>query len=175
MILSGVSIQTVLNNIFLNLYNTDKSIDLNFNGNLKINLNEMNNRLFENLLININFIDEKISLNKSSIKLKKIGKINFSDPSIYEKNQKIIINSKIKFDVADQDELYRKFLISRQNRIDLNKIYFEVEYNIDDENYFLSNINFDENENSEKTFYEVNNIQQLNSVISREFKKINLD
>ena len=175
LILSGVRLQTVLNNLFLNLYNTNKTIDLNFNGNLKINLSEINNRLFENLVININFLDEKISLNKSSIKLKKIGKINFSDPLIYEKNQKIIINSKIKFDIVDQEELYRKFLIPRQNRVDLNKIYFEVEYNIDDGNYFLSNINFDENENNQKTFYEVKNIQQLNSVISREFKKINLD
>tara|TARA_B100001175_G_scaffold120029_1_gene102140 strand:+ start:211 stop:1620 length:1410 start_codon:yes stop_codon:yes gene_type:complete len=175
LILSGVRIQTVLNSLFLNLYNTSKTVDLNFNGNLKINLNEINNRLFENLVININFLDEKISLNNSSIKLKKIGKINFSDPSIYEKNQKIIINSKIKFDVVDQDELYRKFLISRQNRIDLNKVYFEVEYNIDEGNYFLSNINFDKNENNQKTFYEVKNIQQLNSIISKEFKKINLD
>ena len=175
LILSGVRIQTVLNSLFLNLYNTSKTVDLNFNGNLKINLNEISNRLFENLVININFLDEKISLNNSSIKLKKIGKINFSDPSIYEKNQKIIINSKIKFDVVDQDELYRKFLISRQNRIDLNKVYFEVEYNIDEGNYFLSNINFDKNENNQKTFYEVKNIQQLNSIISKEFKKINLD
>ena len=175
LILSGIRIQTVLNNLFINLYKTNKSTSLNFNGNLKINLNEINNRLFENLVININFLDEKISLNKSSIKLKKIGNINFSDPSIYEKDQKIIINSKIKFDVVDQEELYRKFLIPRQNRVDLNKVYFEVEYNIDDENYFLSNINFDENENNQKTFYEVKNIQQLNSIISKEFKKINLD
>ena len=175
LILSGIRIESVLNNLFLNLYNTNKTIDINFNGNLKINLNQINNRLFENLIININFLDKKISLNESSIKLKKIGKINFSDPLIYEKNQKIIINSKIKFDIADQEELYKKFLIPRQNRIDLNKVYFEVEYNIDDGNYFLSNINFDENENSQKTFYEVKNIQQLNSIISKEFKKINLD
>ncbi len=175
LILSGVHIQTVLNNLFLNLYNTQKTIDINFNGNLKINLNEINNRLFENLILNINFLDEKISLNKSSIKLKKIGKINFSDPTIYERNQKIIINSKIKFDVANQEELYRKFLIPRQNRIDLNKVYFEVEYNVDDRNYFLSSINFDESEKNEMTFYEVKNIQQLNSIISKEFKKINLD
>ena len=175
LVLSGIRIQTVLNNLFLNLFKVNKTVDLNFNGNLKINLNEINNRLFENLIININFLDEKISLNNSSLNLKKIGKINFSDPSIYEKNQKIIINSKIKFDVADQEELYRKFLIPRQNRIDLNKIYFEVEYNIDEGNYYLSNINFDKSENNQKTFYEVKNIQQLNSVISKEFKKINLD
>ena len=66
-------------------------------------------------------------------------------------------------------------MIPRQNRIDLNKIYFEVEYNVNDGNYFLSNINFDEKQNSEVVFYEVNNIQQLNNLISKEFKKVTLD
>ena len=175
LILSEIRVQAVLDSIFLNLYKTNQSTNLNFNGNLKINLNEINNRLFENLLINVNFKEEKISLNDSSLNLKKIGKINFSDPSIYEKNQKLFIKSKIKFDVENQQELYRKFLIARQNRIDLNKVYFEVEYNIDDENYFLSSINFNETENNQKIFHEINNIQQLNSFILKEFKKVSLD
>ncbi len=175
LILSGIRIQTVLNNLFINLYKTNKSTSLNFNGNLKINLNEINNRLFENLVININFLDEKISLSDSSLNLKKIGKINFSDPSIYEKNQKVFIKSKIKFDVEDQQELFKRFLIPRQNRIDLNKVYFEVEYNADDGNYFLSNINFNESKNNQTIFQQVKNFQQLSNLISREFKKVNLD
>ena len=175
LILSGIRIQTVLNNLFLNLYNTNKTIDLNFNGNIKINLNEINNRLFENLILNINFFEKKISLSNTSLNLKKMGKINFSDPLIYEKNQKIFINSKIKFDVVNQEELYKKFLIPRQNRIDLNKVYFEVEYNVDEGNYFLSSINFSENKNNQIIFHEINNIQQLNSLISQEFKKVTLD
>jgi len=175
LILSGIPIESVLNSVFLNLYKINQSTNLNFNGNLKINLNEINNRLFENLIININFLDEIISLSESSLNLKKIGKINFFDPLIYEKNQKIFIKSKIKFDVNDQQELYRKFLIPRQNRVDLNKVYFEVEYNIDDGNYFLSSINFDKNENDEIIFYEINNFQQLNNLISKEFKKVSLE
>jgi hypothetical protein len=175
LILSEIRVQTVLDNIFLNLYKTNQSTNLNFNGNLKINLNEINNRLFENLLINVNFKKEKISLNDSSLNLKKIGKINFSDPSIYEKNQKLFIKSKIKFDVDDQEQLYRKFLIPRQNRINLNKVYFEVEYNIDDGNYFLSSINFNENKNNQIIFQKIKNIQQLNNFISSEFKKVSLD
>ena len=133
--------------------------------------------MFENLIIDINFLEKKISLNKSSLSLKKIGKINFSDPSIYEKNEKLFVKSKIKFDVYDQQELYKRFLIPRQNRVDLNKIYFEVEYNVDDGNYFLStiNLNENENENNEMIFQEINNIQQLNNLISREFRTINLD
>ena len=175
LILNGIRIDTVLNNLFLNLYLTNKSTHLNFNGNLKINLNEINNRLFENLILNINFLEEKISLNESSLNLKKIGKINFSDPLIYEKNQKIFIKSKITFDVNSQEELYRRFLIPRQHRIDLNKVYFELEYNIDDGNYFLSNINFTEKSQQASNFYEVNNFQQLNNLISKEFKKVTLD
>ena len=175
LILSEIRVQAVLDSIFLNLYKTNQSTNLNFNGNLKINLNEINNRLFGNLLINVNFKKEKISLNDSSLNLKKIGKINFSDPSIYEKNQKLFIKSKIKFDVDDQEQLYRKFLIPRQNRINLNKVYFEVEYNIDDGNYFLSSINFNENKNNQIIFQKIKNIQQLNNFISSEFKKVSLD
>ena len=66
-------------------------------------------------------------------------------------------------------------MIPRQNRIDLNKVYFEVKYNIDDGNYFVSNINFDENQNNQSIFQEVKNIQQLNNLISKEFKKVTLD
>tara|TARA_Y100001960_G_scaffold285935_1_gene322866 strand:+ start:1845 stop:3290 length:1446 start_codon:yes stop_codon:yes gene_type:complete len=175
LILSEIRIQTVLNNLFLRLYKINKSAKLNFNGNLKINLNEVNNRLFENLIINISFLEKKISLNNSSLSLKKIGKINFSDPLIYERNDKLFVKSKIKFDVNDQQELYKRFLIPRQNRIDLRKIFFEVEYNVDDGIYYLSSININENLNDEITFNEVSNIQQLSNLISKEFRKINLD
>ncbi len=175
LILSGIRIQTVLNNIFLNIHRTSKSSHINFNGTLKISLNEINNRLFENLIININFLDKKISLNNSSLNLKKIGKINFSDPTIYEKNQKLFIKSKIKFNISDQEELFRRFLIPRQNRVDLNKVYFELEYNVDDGNYYLSNINFNESKDNQSIFYEINNVQQLNNLILREFKKISLE
>ncbi len=175
LILSGIRIETVLNNLFLNLYKINQSSHLNFNGNLKISLDEINNRLFENLVINLNFLEKKVNLNNSSIDLKKVGKINFSNPSIYEKNQKIFIKSKIKFDVDDQQELYKRFLIPRQNRIDLNKVFFQVEYNIDEGIYFLSNINFDQSSSEELVFYEINNIQQLNNLISKEFRKVKLD
>jgi len=66
-------------------------------------------------------------------------------------------------------------MIPRQNRISLNKVYFEVKYNIDDGNYFLSSINFNENKNNQLIFHEINNIQQLNNLISREFKKVSLE
>ena len=59
--------------------------------------------------------------------------------------------------------------------INLKKVYFEIEYNIDEANYYLSNINFTESSEEIKEFFEVNNFQQLNSLISNEFKKVILD
>ena len=39
----------------------------------------------------------------------------------------------------------------------------------------LSDINFTENIEQTDNFYEINNFQQLNTVISKEFKKVKLD
>ena len=55
-----------------------------------------------------------------------------------ELNSFHFIKSKVKFDVNDQQEFYRRFLIPRQNRIDLNKVYFEIEYNIDDDSFMCT-------------------------------------
>ena len=173
--LSNIAIETALNNILLNLYRSNQVVNFNFNGDLKIYLDQVNNRLFENFILNFRFHEEKISLNESSLDLKKIGKINFYNLSFYERDQKLFAKSKIKFDVIDQEMFYRKFQVSKKNRIDLNKINFEAEYNVDDKIYYLSNINFNENSEKEITFYEVNNIQQLNYIVSKEFKKISSD
>ena len=50
-----------------------------------------------------------------------------------------------------------------------------MKYNIDDGNYFLSSINFNENKNNQIIFQKIKNIQQLNNFISSEFKKVSLD
>ncbi len=175
LILSGIDLETILSNIFLNLNKINQSSHINFNGTLKIKLDEIDSRLFEKLIVNINFLEEKITFNELSLYLTKIGKINFSNPIIYEKNQKIFVKSKIKFDVDDQQELFRKFLIPRQNRVDLNKVYFTVEYDIDEKVYFLSNITFDKIKDTKIIFHEIKNIQQLNNLITNEFKKVSLD
>ena len=175
MILSDIELQTVLNNLLLNLYKVNKGTHLNFNGNLKINLGEFNNRLFENLVLNINFFEEKITLSKSTLYLKKIGKISFSEPTFFERNQKLFLNTRIRFDIFDQNQLFKRFQIPKKNRRDLTKVYFELEYNVDDSEYFLSDINYDDKVKEDNNFYEVNNIQQLTNLISKEFEEISKD
>ena len=140
-----------------------------------LNIKKINNRLFENLILNINFDEGKISLNDTSLYLRKIGKINFSDPVFFEKHQKLLMKSKVKFEIDNLDQFYKRFQISKKNRIDLNKVFFEVEYNVDDSTYYLSNINFEEVKSDQLYFQEINNVQQLKNLVSKEFSKINLE
>ena len=50
-----------------------------------------------------------------------------------------------------------------------------MEYNIDDSTYYLSNINFEEVKSDQLYFQEINNVQQLKNLVSKEFSKINLE
>ena len=169
------NIEDLLNNILLNLYKSKKSSNLSFNGLFLLNIEKINNRLFENLILNINFSEGKISLNDTSLYLRKIGKINFSDPIFVEKNQKLFIKSKVKFEIDNLNQFYKRFQIAKKNRIDLNKVFFEVEYDVDNSIYYLSNINFEETKSDELYFKEINNVQQLKNLVSKEFSKINLE
>ena len=134
---------------------TNQISNINFNGNLKIHLDSINNRLFDNLVLKIKFFEEKINLDETTLDIKKIGKINFSNPYIYEKNQRLFIKSKIKFKINNQEEFYKRFQVNKKNRIDLNEIYFEAEYNVDDNNFYLSGINPNKNTDQEVNFYEI--------------------
>ena len=141
-------------------------------GSLKINLNEFKSRLFENLIFNINFNEEKISLENSSINFKKIGIINFSDPILFERNKELIVKSKIKLDINNENELLKRFQINKKNEIALKKIFFELEYNVDRGEYFLSSLNLTEKMSKDIEFYEIDNIQQLTYTISKELENI---
>ncbi len=170
--LAEVKIETILNYIFLNLYNFNQRTHSNLSGNLKIKVNEFKSRLFENLIFNINFGQERISLENSSIYFKKIGLINFSDPILFERNQELFIKSKIKLDINNEDELLKRFQINKKNEVDMKKIYFEIEYNVDRGEYFLSSLNLTEKAGKDVEFYEINNIQQLTYTISKELENI---
>ena len=173
--LSNIKISTIFNFIFLNLDKTNQISNINFNGNLKIHLDSINNRLFDSLVLKIKFFEEKINLDETTLDIKKIGKINFSNPYIYEKNQRLFIKSKIKFKINNQEEFYKRFQVNKKNRIDLNEIYFEAQYNVDDNNFYLSGINPNKNTDQEVNFYGIKNIQQLSYMISSEFNKLNLE
>ena len=85
------------------------------------------------------------------------------------------------FKIHDEKEFYQRFQVSKNNRIKLNKFYFDFENNLDEDKYYLSSFYLkDKNETSDKEnlksdYYEISNFQQLSALIKKEFKMIKLD
>ena len=94
----------------------------------------------------------------------------------------MLFKSKIIFKINDQDEFYRKLSIPRKNRINLNKIILKLEKEINNDNYWISNIQFNKEQNNSENLeltkedkYRFSNIQQLRKFIQEEFKRVTLD
>ena len=114
--------------------------------------------------------------------LNKIGEINISNIRYIDRNNKLFLRSKLELNIDNQDEFYKRFQVSRANRINLSKIYFIIEKNIDENEYYLGKIYFNDfpkiNNNeadTETNFNQIVNFQTLTKLIKSELKQINLD
>ena len=122
--LSNIDLKLLLDQLFLYLYNLNDSIHSNFNGNLNIKFKNLNSKLFEDIFFNLKFSEEKIKINPSSIGLKKIGRVFFSDIKYVENNGDLFLESNMKLKIDNQKQFYRKFQVTKKGRINLNEINF---------------------------------------------------
>ena len=80
--------------------------------------------------------------------------------------------------ISDQKQFYRRFQIPRESRINLKKIYFDIEANVDDGTFYLFNFVINSKQNkknkniSKQNFYEheVKNFQQLTKIVRDTFQ-----
>ena len=174
---SNIDLNLFLDQLFLYLFNLNNSINPNFNGNLNIKFGNLNSKLFEDIFFNLKFSEEKIKINPSSIGLKKIGRIFFSNIKYIENNGDLFLESIMKLEINDQKQFFRKFQIPKKGRINLSKISFILKKSIGDDFYFISDINFnteiDKSLNSQ-SIYEIEekkfkNLHQLSKIIREEF------
>ena len=83
--------------------------------------------------------------------------------------------------INNQDEFYRRFSIPIKKRIDLKKINFVYQTNIDSDSSSISNVIFNKESNFEFNFENVNNsikndfdnYQKFRNVVKEEFIRIN--
>ena len=159
------------------MYSINSSVHENLNGNFFLKVRNENDKLFQNFNFNFLFEEGKINLIKSYFNLKKIGKIEFSNIKYLEKAGKLYIKLNSELIIYDQKQFYRRFQIPQEDRINLNKIYFDIETSIDDGIFYLFNFTINskqnkvnENISDEKYFeYEVKNFQQLSKIVRDKF------
>ncbi len=161
------------------MYPIQNNFHKNFNGNIIINIDKLNNKYFKNLKFNLNFQEGKLNFRNIVLTLNKMGKINISDVEYIERKNTPFLRSKFEIIIDNQDEFYKRFQVSKANRINLSKIYSFVEQNIDKKEIFLEKIYFNNmpeinnNEDIESSFYKIENFQTLSRLIKNEFKQIN--
>ena len=129
----------------------------------------------------LDFKDKEIILEKFNIKIKKIGNLNISNVEYINKEEKIYVKSNMQLNIIDQKQFYYRFQVPKKNRIDIKKIYFDLEKNLDEKKYYISNISINSlkdnlnSQNSQIYFEsEITNIQTLTKLINEYFRKINL-
>jgi len=180
--LSNLDIEIFMQYFFLYLYSFENKFHDNLTGNIKFNIDKLNNKYFNNLKFNLNFQEGKVNFENGVLKLNKIGKINILDVKYINRENSIYLRLKIELIINDQNEFYRRFQISRNDRVKLSKIYSFVEKNIDKNEYFIEKIYFnnmpisnDNNDDVNSNSNKVENFQALSKLIKDELKQINSD
>ena len=100
----------------------------NLNGAITININSLKGiKFFDKAKIELKIANGKLVFDNSLLESKKIGRILFTDAFLEIEGNRTIFKSKILFHILNQKKFYQKLLISKNDRIEINNIYFEIE------------------------------------------------
>ena len=150
-------------NIFDEIFSREFLLNENFNGRLAIKSNNLNNGgFFNEILINSNYVGEKIELSNSKLFNKKIGSLNLDYGNIYLEENDIFFKGKFNFEIFDRNRFYRKFLVSKKNQKEIDQVNFGLIYNLSkfDAKIFFITLNKDKPEisdNLDNLIYSFNN------------------
>ena len=166
LIIKEKKIENILDNFLSKLILYDENYLGNLSGSLKINFNELNNKLIKKGELEFIINEKKINISQAKFNLHKIGKI-ISNISFKEDKGNIIFVSKNKLFVEDHIEFAKIFQVSSKKVKSIKQINFTLEKNINDTEFIIKKVkinNKDNNKSSEKIFL-VKNIQNLRSHI----------
>ena len=126
--------------ILLNFYNYKDKIHENISGNLKINLEKIQNAYLNQGYLKLFFSNSKLALSQNSFNIRKIGSLNINKNFFYENNGSIFFATIFELNISNEDEFYRSFSIPKKNRVKLDKITGVFEKNIDKSEFMLSSL-----------------------------------
>ena len=158
-------INFIINNLLFMILNSNDYLG-NINGNLNLNINNLKNSIINNGQINFSIKEKAVQLENSIFEIKEIGKIK-SDFRYYENEGDLIFASENIFEINNKKEFSRKFQLSSKNLKNLNRIYFDIEKNIDNNVISVSNIYFNKVDlkNFSDEIYIIKNLQVLKGII----------
>ena len=163
--------ELVIDNILKYLLNMDKELLGNINGELTLDFKNLDNEIIDNGKINLIINENSIKVSESFFEIENVGIVN-SKYTFYENLGEIIFKSENVLKIIDKNEFAKKFQLSSDKVKNIDKIYFDLEKNIDNNEISISNIHLNnlEKENISKEQTTIKNIQVLKSFL---YKNLN--
>jgi len=152
--------------LFTYIFNSEEQYLGNMNGNVSLEISNLKNSLINNGVINFSIKDKSIKLKKSQFEVQDIGTIE-SQFWYYVNNGDLIFISENMFELKNRKEFSRKFQVSSKLLKNVNKIYFNLEKNIDNGEISISQVyinKIDKEKFSEKIFI-IKNVQLFKALI----------
>ena len=158
----------LIDNILNIILNTKEEYLGNINGNLTLTVNNLKNSIVDNGKVKISIKEKAIKLESSLFEIKGIGKLN-SDFRYYENKGDLIFASENIFEITNKKKFSRKFQLSSKSLKNINKVFFNLEKNIDNQEISISNIYFNKIDTKKfsEEFYIIENMQVLNGLIRK--------
>ncbi len=168
LIIKNKNVQQIIDNIFSNLILYNEKYLGNFNGMIEIQFDQLDNKLIKKGKLDVMINEKKIVLKNAEFNLYKIGNIKTSFNFIDNKGDiKFISKNLLKID--NHIEFAKIFQISSKKVKKIKQIYFDLEKNIGDKDFVITNVKINNLENEEKSaeLFNVKNIQNLRSHIRK--------
>ena len=136
------------------------------NGNISLEISNLKNSLINNGVINFSIKDKSIKLKKSQFEVQDMGNIE-SEFWYYVNDGDLIFISENMFKLKNRKEFSRKFQVSSKLLKNVNKIYFNLEKNIDNGEISISQvyINKIEKEKFSEKIFIIKNVQLFKALI----------
>ena len=131
------------NNLLQNLFELRHLYNENLSSQITLNVNKLKkNRLFNNSKMLVNLNNGFINFNNTVFE-GKVGTLNLINSSIENFKDDLVFNGNFKFTIKSENEFYRLFQISKNERKKINNFYFDVEINLTKNTFEINNLMFE--------------------------------
>ena len=168
-----IDINKILSSMFIleELLKLDLIYNKNLNAKILLNSkNILNNKLFDSLLLSINFNNGKINIDNSVLFNKEIGNLKLSNSSFQIINNELFFKGSFNFNIDNQKEFYKSFQVNKNNRKNLKSIQFDIEYDFFKKKISIKNLKLNSLNVNEQS-YKVQNMERFITKLNK--KNIN--
>ena len=152
--------------LFYHFFFNRKNKYNNLSGNIKLNFNTIDYKIFNNGYINLFFENSQVSLNEKIFNINDIATAEVIDYE-YLDNEQQLLEMKVKIKINHTEKFNRLLFNYNKNKIKTDNLYFTYQFSPNEKVSFISKIS-SSNFSNNREFYKFKNFQQLKNLLKDE-------